>query len=215
MPKVENRPRKISKRHFIGMRQGGGISVISPQSITSRNTFDLATHLRSKRKQISPVVYGIERYKTTDPYSPAVAPGSFVTMNYNTQVIKSKDLFIYADTTGKFYPKKKGTWQITATLLATPNSAVTLAWTSHELHLYKNGAFYSILDANTLVTTFGIVQNYYDNYDMLQGTDVIHFDTNDYFEIKYSFSGAAPMGVGDTLGGYLTIEYLTNQTELI
>jgi hypothetical protein len=71
------------------------------------------------------------------------------------------------------------------------------------------------LDANTLITSFGITQNYYDGFDVLQGTDTIELQPNDYIEIRYLFTGTLPMGGTDEIGGYLNINYITHKAETI
>jgi hypothetical protein len=193
-------------------------SIVSVQTDLQAATSKKYKHelIKRKRKIILPLVYGVERYKMGDNYAPSPTSGNFKELYYVTNTIKSNDAFILRNGS-KFYPTRKGIWSVSATCLVTPNSAAALAWSSHELHLYKNGVFYSILDANTLVTTFGIVQNYYDIFDQLQGTDILEINPNDYFEIKYAYTSttATNMGVTDYFSGYINIQYLTNQSETI
>lgn len=217
MPFIKNlKPRSISKRHILGNKLsagGGGASVVTQQAETEQAVRELQSEVYLNNDHIHlPIIYGIERYKTNTNYTPLVAPSAVHKIVFGTKVIKSND--IYIDKVGaKIYPKVKGIYKIRCNCLATPANAANTAWTSHELYLYKNGSFYSYLDANTLITSFGVTQNYYDGFDNLQGSDFIYLEPNDYIEIGYLFLGTLAFGVTDYLTAYINIEYLTNKAE--
>jgi hypothetical protein len=171
--------------------------------------------MESHSNLVLPVYYGQERWITPVAYAPGLASGSYLTINYNDQILKSNDLYILTQKDGKFYPKKKGVWQISATCLSVPVTPASTGWVTNALYLYKNGLPYSILDTENTMTQYGIGNNYYFPNSFLQGTDLIYIDDDDYLEIKYTFSGANPLGVGDTLAGYINLGYTTNQTEIV
>jgi len=215
MPRVKGQPRTISKRHLIGNRQGGGggVSITAPQTEIQEKVKKLETEVYLNNDHIHlPLNYGIERYQTATNYAPILAPSAVHKIVFGTHVIESQD--IYIDRVGaKFYPKVKGIYKIRCNCLATPANAATTQWTSHELYLYKNGVFYSYLDANTVITAFGVGQNYYDGFDNLQGSDFVYLEPNDYIEIGYLFLGLLPFGLTDYLTAYINIEYLTNKSK--
>jgi hypothetical protein len=191
-------------------------SIISAQTNLQAATTKKYKHelIKRKRKIVLPIVYGVERYAMGAMYAPAPTSATLTPLFYTTQTIKSNDLFILRNGS-KFFPTRKGTWRIKATCLVTPNAPATIAWLSDELQLFKNGVFYSYLDVQQLVTTFGIVQNYYDLFSHLQGSDFIEMQNGDYFEIKYIYTGGTNMGLTDYFSGYINIEYLTNQSETL
>lgn len=215
---VRGKPRKVSKRHRIGnSRQGGSGSVQLISQQTAEETAVLIEEsIYNSEQIILPYVSGAVRYMTGEGYAPTAISGSPLLLTFSEQTIISKDVYVQKGiNSNQFLPRNKGIYRVSAFCLVTPESPPLLAWTSHELQLWKNGAFYSYLDANTLVTTFGIVQNYYDVFDVLKGTDIIALEPNDNISIVYLYNGATNMGVNDYAKAYVTIEYINNQYEEI
>src|SRR5512133_2786957 len=147
MPIQTNRARKIRRSDIVGLRNGtaqSSSSIISETNIS--NEQDAFAYMESHSNLVLPVYYGQERWITPVAYAPGLASGSYLTINYNDQILRSNDLYILTQKDGKFYPKKKGVWQISATCLSVPATPASTAWDSNALYLYKNGLPYSMLD---------------------------------------------------------------------
>ncbi len=215
---VRGKPRKVSKRHRIGnSRQGGSGSVQLTTQETAQKTAELIQEsIFNQDKIIQPYVFGAARFLTGEGYTPLATIATAKTITYVEQTIISKDVFIQKGLNADhFLPRNKGIYRISAYCLVTPENASATAWTSHELQLWRNGAFYSMLDAEQLVTTFVIVQNYYKLFAVLKGTDIIALEPNDYISIVYLYNGALNFGINDYMQSYVTIEYINNQYEEI
>jgi hypothetical protein len=218
MPKVQLPPRKVSKRHLIGNSRftSSGVAIAETQTIVTATNELLQDSIFDNEKIVQPYTFGAVRFMTGEGYAPLATIATAKTIIYTEQTIISKDVFIQKGVTSShILPRNKGIYRVSAYCLVTPENASATAWTSHELQLWRNGAFYSMLDAEQLVTTFGIVQNYYKLFAVLKGTDIIALEPNDYISIVYIYNGALNFGINDYMQSYVTIEYINNQYEEI
>ena len=150
--------------------------------------------------------YGSATYKRVMPYSPIIPTGIFYTIAIDETDRISRDIRIFYHTPLKaFKCSKAGVYTINVMWhidIPEPNLMNFV-----ELHLYKNGAAYKMLDRQPMKATLPMVGDAMHKEVTLQGSKDIDLLPDDWFDIRIRHDKAAGFGVDELHGGYIDIDY--------